>query len=179
MSIDRTAYNALVDDDGSNLVGSIWNKNAIKTVLLDPIDALPGVSGAWTPYAAAWAGGDGVQPVLGNGILSGRYQRIGQWIDLSIVLAMGSTTTFGTSTYWTLTLPFTPRFFGTGAAQEIHFRAAAMSGVGAAYPPIIAYCISAAAVYLLTTSGALVNPTVPFTWSANAILSVRGSYEIA
>jgi len=39
VSIDRTPYNALVDDDGSNLVGSVWNKNQIKTVLLDPIDA--------------------------------------------------------------------------------------------------------------------------------------------
>ncbi len=38
MAIDRTAYNALVDDDGSNTVGSLWNKQAIKNVLLDPID---------------------------------------------------------------------------------------------------------------------------------------------
>ena len=40
MAINRGPWNALVDDDGSNLVGSIWNKAAIKTVLLDPIDAL-------------------------------------------------------------------------------------------------------------------------------------------
>jgi hypothetical protein len=38
MSINRAPWNALVDDDGSNTVGSIWNKNAIKNVLLDPID---------------------------------------------------------------------------------------------------------------------------------------------
>ena len=38
MSINRAPFNALVDDDGSNTVGSIWNKNAIKNVLLDPID---------------------------------------------------------------------------------------------------------------------------------------------
>lgn len=37
--IDRTNYNALVNDDGSNTVGSPWNKAAIKNVLLDPIDA--------------------------------------------------------------------------------------------------------------------------------------------
>jgi len=40
MAIDRGPWNALVDDDGSNLVGTIWNKDAIKTVLLDPIDGL-------------------------------------------------------------------------------------------------------------------------------------------
>jgi hypothetical protein len=39
MAINRGPWNALVDDDGSNLTGSIWNKAAIKTVLLDPIDA--------------------------------------------------------------------------------------------------------------------------------------------
>ena len=39
-TINRTNYNALADDDGSNTVGSLWNKNQIKTVLLDQIDAI-------------------------------------------------------------------------------------------------------------------------------------------
>ncbi len=39
MSIDRAPWNALIDDDGSNLVGLIWNKDKIKTVILDPVDA--------------------------------------------------------------------------------------------------------------------------------------------
>jgi hypothetical protein len=38
MAIDRTNYNALVDDDGSNTVGTAWTKNQVKIVLLDPID---------------------------------------------------------------------------------------------------------------------------------------------
>ena len=38
-TIDRAPWSALVDDDGSNLVGTVWNKDKIKTVLLDPIDA--------------------------------------------------------------------------------------------------------------------------------------------
>lgn len=40
MPINRTPWTALVDDDGSNLVGTIWNKDKIKTVLLDPIDTI-------------------------------------------------------------------------------------------------------------------------------------------
>jgi hypothetical protein len=40
MPIDRTAYNLLVDDSGGNLDGTIWTKNQVKTVILDPIDAL-------------------------------------------------------------------------------------------------------------------------------------------
>lgn len=39
MALDRGPWNALVDDDGSNLVGTIWNKDKIKTVILDPVDA--------------------------------------------------------------------------------------------------------------------------------------------
>jgi hypothetical protein len=38
-TINRAPWTALVDDSGQNLDGSIWNKAAIKTVLLDPIDA--------------------------------------------------------------------------------------------------------------------------------------------
>jgi hypothetical protein len=38
-AIDRAPWNALVDDDGSNLVGTPWTKDIVKTVLLDPIDA--------------------------------------------------------------------------------------------------------------------------------------------
>src|SRR5580765_5799317 len=39
-TIDRTNYNALVDDDGSNTTGTPWVKNQVKIVLLDPIDTL-------------------------------------------------------------------------------------------------------------------------------------------
>lgn len=39
MAIDRTKYNALIDDDGSNTVGTVWNKQQIKDVILDPVDA--------------------------------------------------------------------------------------------------------------------------------------------
>lgn len=61
MAIDRGPWNALIDDDGSNLVGSIWNKAAIKTVILDPADAailaasVP-TYGTWTPIDASGAG---------------------------------------------------------------------------------------------------------------------------
>jgi hypothetical protein len=39
MAIDRAPWNALIDDDGSNLIGTVWNKDKIKTVILDPVDA--------------------------------------------------------------------------------------------------------------------------------------------
>ena len=58
MALDRTWYNTLVDDDGSNTVGTIWNKAAVDS-LLDSVDAelvdsivnssTTGVDNAWTP----------------------------------------------------------------------------------------------------------------------------------
>lgn len=45
MPINRAPYNALVDDAGTGTTGTPWNKQAIKDVLLDPVDAaIAGVS---------------------------------------------------------------------------------------------------------------------------------------
>jgi len=38
ITIDRTNYNALIDDDGTNTKGTPWSKNQVKIVLMDPID---------------------------------------------------------------------------------------------------------------------------------------------
>jgi len=40
MAIDRAPFNALVDDDGSGLTGTVWNKAQINAVLLTPIDRM-------------------------------------------------------------------------------------------------------------------------------------------
>ena len=63
MALDRGPWNALVDDDGSNLTGTLWNKDAIKTVILDPTDAAilapPGAVRVGTAHAdGALAGGN-------------------------------------------------------------------------------------------------------------------------
>lgn len=49
MPLDRTWFNNLVDDDGSNQVGTVWNKAQIK-LLLDSIDAVP----AWQGWSGQW-----------------------------------------------------------------------------------------------------------------------------
>jgi len=61
MPINRGPFNALTDDDGSNTVGSIWNKAAIQGVLLDPID----VALVPTPLTST---ATGVQNALNPGI---------------------------------------------------------------------------------------------------------------
>ncbi|HXU05227.1 MAG TPA: hypothetical protein VN903_29915 [Polyangia bacterium] len=48
--INRAPYNALVDDNGTGLTGTVWNKAAIQSVLLDPIDTAAANAGAF-PYS--------------------------------------------------------------------------------------------------------------------------------
>ncbi len=38
MALDRTNYNALVDDTGGGIDGTNWNKNQVKIVILDQVD---------------------------------------------------------------------------------------------------------------------------------------------
>jgi Chaperone of endosialidase len=59
MAINRTPFNALVDDDGSGTTGTPWNKAQIQGVLLDPIDTalnvttLTGYPGGTTTFLRA------------------------------------------------------------------------------------------------------------------------------
>jgi hypothetical protein len=38
MALDRTAWSALVDSSGTPDTGTVWNKNRIASVILDPVD---------------------------------------------------------------------------------------------------------------------------------------------
>jgi hypothetical protein len=62
-TINRAPFNLLIDDPGDNLTGTVWGKQDIKDVLLDPIDAALAqvdsknyTSGAWTPSDSSGAG---------------------------------------------------------------------------------------------------------------------------
>lgn len=71
----------------------------------------------WTSYGSiAWSS-SGTQPVVGNGSLAGRYR---QTVDSDLVifefrLTMGSTTTYGTGTYF-FSVPVTPSSIATSNA---------------------------------------------------------------
>src|SRR5262249_46524474 len=60
----------------------------------------------WTSYTPVWSS-SGTQAVLNNGTLTGEFMQVGDLVLVRIVLTMGSTTTFGTSTY-RLSLPVAP-----------------------------------------------------------------------
>lgn len=79
MPIDRTAFDALVDDDGTNTIGTPWDKAAIEAVLLDPIDAALGSAGTVTHASGALTA---TRLVVGNGS-----------DDVDVIASSGTTTT--------------------------------------------------------------------------------------
>jgi len=90
MAIDRAPWNALVDDDGSNLVGSVWNKAAIKTVLLDPIDGITWQSVAFS--AANFVANAGAWTVAAGHVSEQKYIITGKAVDVLIVINGASVT---------------------------------------------------------------------------------------
>src|SRR5688572_9025428 len=70
----------------------------------------------WTAYTPSWTGSVS-NPVLNNGTLTGRYRRV-TGSDLIVVegrLTCGSTTTYGSGTYY-ISVPVTPSATSTLAA---------------------------------------------------------------
>jgi len=175
-TINRAPWTALVDDSGQNLDGSIWNKAAIQTVLLDPIDAAigPVQTGVWTPYTPTWNTSGAVQPVIGNGTLAGEYALIGKTCHFTLRIIMGTTTTYGDAGIWFYSLPLPGIRFSYG------FIVTAITSAGSAQPAAASVTYSTAQnFYGMTPTAGLIGPTVPFTWNAGAALNVRGTYQIA
>ena len=177
MPLDRTWYNTLVDDDGSNTVGTLWNKAAVDS-LMDAVDAalLPAES-AWTPYAATWGAMSGSAPAIGNGILGGRYLQLGKTIQFLIYLITGSTSTYGSGNVYSFSLPMAAAAVpGTGYGGHA-YTVSLTSPAGAGQPAVATHQITTSSIYLVAATGGLVGATVPFTWAANAALFIRGTYE--
>jgi hypothetical protein len=94
MAINRAPFNALIDDDGSNTTGTVWGKQDIKDVLLDPIDAMM-TTGTWTPSL----GGTATYTQQ-----EGSYVRVGQLVFARGFLAVNA---IGTGLGYLITgLPF-------------------------------------------------------------------------
>lgn len=171
MPINRAPWNALVDDNGTNTTGSPWNKAAIATVLLDPIDA---AIGTWITYAVTWAN-TGSANALGNGSLVGRYQLpgAGKTMLIQIRLAFGSGTVSGSGA-WVFGLPF--------AADDSYVQPVMVSITDNDF----GYRIGAGQLY---GGGSQIVPygsgapngifsTLPMTWTAGDVLEINGTLKI-
>ncbi|MBT2477654.1 hypothetical protein [Streptomyces sp. ISL-94] len=133
--------------------------------------------GDWVTYTPTWAGTTGA-PTLGNGLLKGRYSRIGRTCTVQIFLKIGSTTTQGSGS-WSWTLPFN-QASAVDAAEG--FAGSAFAGVGAGYPALslIQSNVGFAnkmVLMLAGSPGTLVGPGAPIVWTTGSTLSATLTYE--
>jgi hypothetical protein len=181
MPIDRSYFNALVDDDGSNTVGSVWNKNAIKNVLLDPIDALALAALVWNAYTPSWVAA--TPPMLGDGTLVATAALSGGVTYFEMQLTMGTTTTYGVGA-WNFGLPPGVPVILSGAYRGFlllagrAYDASAGASVSIAGAVPLAAAGSAGTFELYGSAGAIA-ASVPFLWTVGDILQLSGMYRSA
>jgi len=132
------------------------------------------INGITQTYAVTWSTSSSPQPVVGNGSLTGRYVRNGNIVHVNIYFVMGSTTTFGTNT-WFFSLPFPP-----ASGISFYNGSASMLDAGVADYIGVVRADSTNGIRVLTSSqpSGTLNPTTPFTWGATDTLSIQLSYEV-
>lgn len=127
-------------------------------------------SDAWTAYTPTWSG------TLGNGVLTGAWQRIGRTIHWWANLVWGSTTSHGAGLQ-TLTVPFAP---GTRyvASTPVGICQLTDSGVGHWFGPAQ---FSSGSTFNLSYNSPVLYPTntLPMAWGTADIASCWGTYEAA
>lgn len=121
------------------------------------------IAPGWSTYTFTWSS-TGTQPVIGNGTRSGRYRR-SQDSDLIIYefrLTMGSTTTFGTGTYF-ISVPVTP----SATAVTNACGACYMIDAGTLDKAGVLKFEDNTKITPVTATAGVVTPTVPHTWAQN------------
>lgn len=129
----------------------------------------------WTAYTPSWTGSTS-NPSVNNGSLVGRYRRV-TGADLVVVevrLTVGSTTSFGSGTYW-MTVPVTPSATAT------------LNAVGAAYTldsgtldkaAVVVFEDNTKVKFVSATAGVF-TPTIPQTFANGDQIRWSIAYEPA
>lgn len=129
-------------------------------------------TGAWTAYTPAFTASTS-NPSVGNGSLTGRYNRLGKMVFFTIRLTIGSTTTRGVGT-WRFSLPTVP------AAPTLYSAYVSTNGNGV-YAGVGASNGSAArvdAIYLSTSLRAeALSHSVPAAFDGGGVVWITGMYE--
>lgn len=135
----------------------------------------------WQEYTPVWTASV-TNPVVGNGILTGRFRRQGEDLHLLLYLQAGSTTTFGNGN-WSFSLPMPAKvdggysYYGVchcrDAAVRSYARLAQISpGVS---PTVLTYfveCSTDSNVVQLTSA-------VPWAWATGDTMGVDIWYRTA
>lgn len=129
---------------------------------------------AWETYTPTW-GALSVNPVLGNGTLTGTYCQIQKIIIAEARLVTGSTTTYGTGIY-SISLPVNAK---ANTTPRKIFGIARLYDTSAAVNYNFGVEQSGNNVVFTVNAGAFMNPTVPVTMANGDSLSFVAVYEAA
>lgn len=135
--------------------------------------------GAWQDYSVQWKA-SGTNPSIGNGILLGRYCKVGKICTVKIFLKGGSTTNWGAGDY-TFSLPFT--IYGpNGMLCNIGMARIRKPGAGGWTRLIAGYGSFDYLKYFIDiTNGTDINtltPTSPTTLGSGNYIDIQISYEV-
>ena len=148
--------------------GELVTEALLDTHVRDNLKALT----EWTSYTPTWTATGGT-PTIGNGSLTGRYIKAGNLCHFTVRLALGSTSSLGTTTQWAWALPFT----ATASSVASVF----IYDVGNAYFVAAAPITSGASAFGVVSDGLStgIGYLQPMTWSAanGDNMTVSGTYE--
>lgn len=135
-------------------------------------DFAAGLQATWDIYVPTVTGT--TDPSIGNGVLTGRYLRLGKTIICTIVMQMGSTTTYGSGT-WTITLPVASVW---ASQTDVSMGSAHLFDTSAtARKTGQVFNVGQSTVQIVTDSATLVGTAVPWTWATGDVLSLDLVYE--
>lgn len=145
-------------------------------VTADAINAALG--NTWTTYTPTWTAAT-TNPAIGNGTLSGAYQKIGKTIQVRINVVPGSTTTFGTGA-WSFALPETAASVASMSTFLVWNASAHGLDAGTAYRVGTVGVQSGAAIaQIVDPAGAFWQDTTPHTWANGDYIGLQFEYEAA
>lgn len=134
------------------------------------------VSDVWVSYTPIWTCATGSNPVLGDGVMTGKYCVQGRTVHVSITLTMGSTTTYG-SGIWQFSLPFT----SANSTNMRWFFPVYGKDTGTAFHTGVGFIVANSAVTTwIQTENSSGNWSAanPHTWASTDELGFTAAYEI-
>ncbi|HVV37578.1 MAG TPA: hypothetical protein VHC63_13295 [Acidimicrobiales bacterium] len=147
----------------------------VPTAWLDLINSnFAEIGSAWTAYTPTWST-SGTAPSLGNGTLSGAYKKLGKTLYVRVRWVAGSTTTFGTGSYF-FDLP--PGVTTVGSVQALSAKGYDAS-TGNNYVLSAFVIASGTHIEAISNGASSVGATSPVTWATSDELIFTGVLEIS
>jgi hypothetical protein len=132
--------------------------------------------GKSTAFTTTWGVVSGTAPSLGNGALTAKYTRVGDFVYFAINLVAGSTTTFGSGTY-TFTLPFAMTATENGIAGDASALDAGVAWYRGFTPNSVEFGLTDKFI-MVNNAGTPMSNSGPFTFGNADSIKAWGSYVI-